>query len=192
MCVATRKIITVIQPKSYILNIFKMYLASIILSKVHLSFSLQFLIRRVAWVFPDFQYVWLAEETKKNLPKELDFLKEGEHCERVAKLYSHFKFLKVGRFCSCSAYLSCLSRLFNHFLTTFFKWGGDYRNALRPSVCPSVTFCVHSITYVCIDGLPSNLVQTMTMCMYLRTFRVPIKQLVFPIFPFLTSGSVQF
>lgn len=51
----------------------------------------------VAFVFPDFQYMWLAEETKKNLPKELDFLSEGVHCERVAKLYSHFKFLKVGK-----------------------------------------------------------------------------------------------
>lgn len=57
--------------------------------------TMEFLINRVAWIFPDFQYVWLAEETKKNLPKELDFVKEGEHCERVAKMYSHFKFLKV-------------------------------------------------------------------------------------------------
>ncbi|XP_045185749.1 aarF domain-containing protein kinase 1-like [Mercenaria mercenaria] len=57
--------------------------------------TMEFLINRVAWIFPDFQYVWLAEETKKNLPKELDFIKEGEHCERAAKMYSHFKFLKV-------------------------------------------------------------------------------------------------
>lgn len=57
--------------------------------------NFQFLINRVAWVFPDFQYVWLAEETKKNLPKELDFKKEGEHCERAAKMFSHFDFLKV-------------------------------------------------------------------------------------------------
>ncbi|KAL4237932.1 putative aarF domain-containing protein kinase 1 [Mactra antiquata] len=57
--------------------------------------TMEFLIHRVAWVFPDFQYVWLAEETKKNLPKELDFMKEGEHCERAAKMFSHFDFLKV-------------------------------------------------------------------------------------------------
>ena len=30
------------------------------------------------------------------------------------------------------------------------------------------------------------------MFIYPRIFRLPIKQLVFPIFPFLTSGSVQF
>ena len=47
------------------------------------------------------------------------------------------------------------------------EWGGDYRNALRPSVCPSVTFRVRSITYVRIDGLPSNFVQIyLTETMY--------------------------
>jgi len=33
---------------------------------------------------------------------------------------------------------------------------------VRPSVCPSVTFCVRAITYVCIDRLPSNLVQMLS------------------------------
>ena len=32
----------------------------------------------------------------------------------------------------------------------------------RPSVCPSVTFRVHAITYICIDGLPSYLVQMLS------------------------------
>ena len=32
----------------------------------------------------------------------------------------------------------------------------------RASVCPSVSFRVSFITYVCIDGLPSNLVQMLT------------------------------
>ncbi|XP_052276490.1 aarF domain-containing protein kinase 1-like isoform X1 [Dreissena polymorpha] len=59
--------------------------------------TMEFLIRQVHWVFPDFQYVWLAEETRRNLPKELDFVREGEHCERVAKMFEHFKFLKVPR-----------------------------------------------------------------------------------------------
>lgn len=58
-------------------------------------FLLQFLIHRVAWVFPDFQYLWLAEETKKNLPLELDFLLEGHHCERAARNFKMFSFLKV-------------------------------------------------------------------------------------------------
>ncbi|KAK3597878.1 hypothetical protein CHS0354_029458 [Potamilus streckersoni] len=59
--------------------------------------TMEFLINRIAWVFPDFQYVWLAEETKKNLPLELDFLNEGRHCERVARLFKKFTFLKVPR-----------------------------------------------------------------------------------------------
>jgi len=40
--------------------------------------------------------------------------------------------------------------------------GGDYRNALCQSVRPFVTFRVRAITYVCIDGLPSNLVQKLS------------------------------
>ncbi|KAL3873505.1 hypothetical protein ACJMK2_036614 [Sinanodonta woodiana] len=59
--------------------------------------TMEFLVNRIAWVFPDFQYVWLAEETKKNLPLELDFLSEGRHCERVARLFKKFTFLKVPR-----------------------------------------------------------------------------------------------
>jgi len=40
--------------------------------------------------------------------------------------------------------------------------GGDYRNALCQSVRPFVTFRVRAITNVCIDGLPSNLVQMLS------------------------------
>ena len=39
--------------------------------------------------------MWLADETRKNLPLELDFLHEGKNCERVAKMLSGFSFLKV-------------------------------------------------------------------------------------------------
>ncbi|XP_060079733.1 aarF domain-containing protein kinase 1-like [Ylistrum balloti] len=57
--------------------------------------TMELLVRGLAIVFPGFQYLWLAEETKKNLPLELDFLKEGTNCETVAKQYKHFSFLKV-------------------------------------------------------------------------------------------------
>ena len=33
---------------------------------------------------------------------------------------------------------------------------------VRPSVCPFVTFCVRAVTYICIDGLASNLVQMLS------------------------------
>ena len=55
----------------------------------------QLLIRLVAFVFPDFQFMWLADETRKNLPLELDFLHEGKNCETVAKMLAGFSFLKV-------------------------------------------------------------------------------------------------
>ncbi len=46
-------------------------------------------------MFPEFQFMWLAEETRKNLPLELDFEHEAHNCERVARMFSHFDFLKV-------------------------------------------------------------------------------------------------
>ncbi|OWF52261.1 uncharacterized aarF domain-containing protein kinase 1-like [Mizuhopecten yessoensis] len=57
--------------------------------------TMELLVRGLAVMFPGFQYLWLAEETRKNLPLELDFLKEGANCETVAKQYKHFSFLKV-------------------------------------------------------------------------------------------------
>jgi aarF domain-containing kinase len=49
----------------------------------------------VAKIFPDFKFVWLAEETEKLLPLELDFLNEGKNCERLAKILSKFNFVKL-------------------------------------------------------------------------------------------------
>ncbi|KAH9507182.1 putative aarF domain-containing protein kinase 1 [Bulinus truncatus] len=57
--------------------------------------TMEFLVHTLGWVFPDFNYIWLAEETKKNLPVELDFLNEGCNCERIGKILSNYKFLKV-------------------------------------------------------------------------------------------------
>ena len=37
----------------------------------------------------------MAEETRKNLPKELDFLHEGRNSERLAELLSDVPFLKI-------------------------------------------------------------------------------------------------
>ncbi|VDI72626.1 aarF domain-containing kinase, partial [Mytilus galloprovincialis] len=57
--------------------------------------TMELLVHGVSFVFPGFQYKWLAEETKRNLPLELDFLHEGRNCERVQRLFKHFKFLKI-------------------------------------------------------------------------------------------------
>lgn len=55
----------------------------------------QVLLRGVHLLFPDFAFMWLVEEAKKNMPLELDFLNEGQNAEKVAKMLSHFTFLKV-------------------------------------------------------------------------------------------------
>uniref|UniRef100_A0A8C4Z901 AarF domain-containing protein kinase 1 n=1 Tax=Gadus morhua TaxID=8049 RepID=A0A8C4Z901_GADMO len=54
-----------------------------------------FLLEGSPWLFPDFAFMWLVEEAKKNMPLELDFLNEGRNAEKVAKMLAHFSFLKV-------------------------------------------------------------------------------------------------
>ncbi|KAK1332413.1 hypothetical protein QTO34_007089 [Cnephaeus nilssonii] len=46
-------------------------------------------------LFPEFEFMWLVDEAKKNLPLELDFLSEGRKVEKVAQMLKHFDFLKV-------------------------------------------------------------------------------------------------
>ncbi|XP_065577696.1 aarF domain-containing kinase 1-like isoform X2 [Artemia franciscana] len=57
--------------------------------------TMELLVRLVAWTFPEFQFEWLVEEMKKNLPLELDFRCEGENAERVRRTFSCFPWLKV-------------------------------------------------------------------------------------------------
>ncbi|XP_023684597.2 aarF domain-containing protein kinase 1 isoform X1 [Paramormyrops kingsleyae] len=56
---------------------------------------IEVLLKAVKWLFPDFSFMWLVEEAKKNMPLELDFLNEGRNAEKVAELLKDFKFLKV-------------------------------------------------------------------------------------------------
>lgn len=56
---------------------------------------MEFIIKSMSIIFPDFQMQWLIDETKKNIAKELDFIQEGHNAERVAKLFSDYKWLKV-------------------------------------------------------------------------------------------------
>jgi aarF domain-containing kinase len=39
-------------------------------------------------LFPDFQYMWLADEIAPNLPLELDFAREASNSERCAASFS--------------------------------------------------------------------------------------------------------
>ncbi|CAK6974343.1 aarF domain-containing protein kinase 1 [Scomber scombrus] len=56
---------------------------------------MEVLLRAVHWLFPDFAFMWLVEEAKKNMPLELDFLNEGHNAEKVSSMLAHFPFLKV-------------------------------------------------------------------------------------------------
>lgn len=56
---------------------------------------MEFIITTMSKVFPDFEMQWLIDETKRNIAKELDFIQEGRNAERVASLFSHYKWLKV-------------------------------------------------------------------------------------------------
>jgi aarF domain-containing kinase len=45
--------------------------------------TMEVLVNLTARVFPDFKFNWLVEETKKNIPIELDFVNEGRNAEKV-------------------------------------------------------------------------------------------------------------
>ncbi|XP_034015519.1 aarF domain-containing protein kinase 1 [Thalassophryne amazonica] len=56
---------------------------------------MEVLVQVVHWLFPDFTFMWLVDEAKKNLPLELDFLNEGHNAERAARMLAHVPFLKI-------------------------------------------------------------------------------------------------
>ncbi|CAH0675536.1 unnamed protein product [Chilo suppressalis] len=56
---------------------------------------MEFVLKTMSRVFPDFQMQWLIDETKKNLEKELDFIQEGHNAEKVASLFKNYEWLKV-------------------------------------------------------------------------------------------------
>ncbi|XP_054715249.1 aarF domain-containing protein kinase 1-like [Uloborus diversus] len=59
--------------------------------------TMELLVNIVAWLFPEFTFMWLAEETKRNLPIELDFIHEGQNAERVGRMFSSLSWLKIPR-----------------------------------------------------------------------------------------------
>ena len=58
-------------------------------------YTMDFLVKSVKAVFPQFEFMWLAEEMKKNLPMELSFVTEGKNAERASLELEHFTWLKV-------------------------------------------------------------------------------------------------
>lgn len=56
---------------------------------------MEFIIKTMSRVFPDFEMQWLVDETKRNITKELDFLQEGRNAEKVSEMFQNYKWLKV-------------------------------------------------------------------------------------------------
>ena len=58
----------------------------------------------VSWLFPEFKFKWLVDESKKHLPLELDFEHEGRNAEKIMHFFKKFPFVKVElllRFVAC-------------------------------------------------------------------------------------------
>ncbi|XP_014477628.1 PREDICTED: uncharacterized aarF domain-containing protein kinase 1 isoform X1 [Dinoponera quadriceps] len=53
------------------------------------------LVKITSLVFPDFKFDWLVDETKKNIPQELDFSREGKNAEKAGRLFSNYRWLRV-------------------------------------------------------------------------------------------------
>lgn len=49
----------------------------------------------VSWILPEFKIQWLVDETKRNIPKELDFQIEADNTEKVKMMFRHMSWLKV-------------------------------------------------------------------------------------------------
>ncbi|OWA51706.1 putative aarF domain-containing protein kinase 1 [Hypsibius exemplaris] len=112
--------------------------------------AMKVLVIAVAKAFPEFKFVWLAEETEKILPLELDFLNEGKNCERMAKILSKFSYVKLPKiFWEYST---------KRILTMEFCDGGridDLTYYKKEGISPSQAFCRISKVFsemIFIDG----------------------------------------
>ncbi|VDM99795.1 unnamed protein product [Thelazia callipaeda] len=57
--------------------------------------TIESLAKFASWLFPDFHFMWLVDEMKRNLPKELDFRVEAANAKKLRSMFSHLKYLKI-------------------------------------------------------------------------------------------------
>lgn len=55
----------------------------------------ELLVRMVKVAFPQFSFMWLADEMRTNLPLELAFTQEAQNSEKVARIFKDYTWLKV-------------------------------------------------------------------------------------------------
>lgn len=78
------------------------------------------LVKITSWVFPDFKFDWIVDESKKNIPQELDFTLEGRNAEKVKALFKDFHWLKVRSRHSQSEIFSVCPKTPKRFIFPFF------------------------------------------------------------------------
>lgn len=57
--------------------------------------TMEFLVHCASWLFPSFHFQWLADEVRRNLPDELNFIHEARNQEKFAAMFRHLKFVKA-------------------------------------------------------------------------------------------------
>lgn len=57
--------------------------------------TMEYLVKLMSWIFPEFKFQWLVDESKKNIPQELNFAQEGQNAEKIAKMFGSTEWLKV-------------------------------------------------------------------------------------------------
>lgn len=65
-------------------------------SKVDMT-TMEYLVKLMSWIFPEFKFQWLVDESKKNIPQELNFAQEGHNAEKIAQMFEDIEWLKVPR-----------------------------------------------------------------------------------------------
>ncbi|XP_065199978.1 aarF domain-containing kinase 1 [Planococcus citri] len=57
--------------------------------------TMEILSKIVSYMLPDFKVQWLVDETKKNIPRELDFELEADNTEKARQMFRHLPWLKI-------------------------------------------------------------------------------------------------
>lgn len=59
--------------------------------------TMEYLVKLMSLVFPEFKFQWLVDESKKNIPQELNFAQEGHNAEKAARMFADVEWLKIPR-----------------------------------------------------------------------------------------------